>query len=296
MEDHLGKNVVREHRASIALSNELPSDSPETKRKKRRCSMRQRRVDALLSTACGLVAAFGLYFACEQLLRVILCPVTSDETSDAVDEFGTPRPRPNSNETSDAVLGEFCDCTSGCPLQIIGLVPVGLAAVVPLVPALQFLWTHFTQVWPYLRYSMGDVLFQEAKKTSAHADLAESLGFMGKVKTEVEYLYDLLRTEQYHDKTLACRRPLRLCVMIDDLDRCPKEAIVKVLESVILLMVNAPITCWLGIDSRVVVASIEDHFGVRNGTHPLPCYACFLAYTSLIIIPALHQLGQLAPL
>ena len=53
--------------------------------------------------------------------------------------------------------------------------------------------------------------------------------------------------------------------MIDDLDRCPKDAIVKVLEAVILLLVNAPITCWLAIDSRVVVAAIEDYFGVRRG-------------------------------
>jgi hypothetical protein len=52
--------------------------------------------------------------------------------------------------------------------------------------------------------------------------------------------------------------------MIDDLDRCPKESIVKVLEAVILLLVNAPITCWLAIDSRVVVAAIEDYFGVRR--------------------------------
>ena len=32
VEDQLGKEMVRKHRASIALSNELPSDSPETKR------------------------------------------------------------------------------------------------------------------------------------------------------------------------------------------------------------------------------------------------------------------------
>jgi hypothetical protein len=29
------------------------------------------------------------------------------------------------------------------------------------------------------------------------------------------------------------------------------------------LLVDAPITCWLAIDSRLVVASIEDHFGDR---------------------------------
>ena len=256
VEEYLGKEAVREHRASIALSNELPSDSPETKRQKRRCSMRQRRVAASLSTACGCVAAVGLYFAFEQLLRMFLCP------SDAVD-----------------AVAEFCNCTSGgldaseatggclpplladAPLQLLGLLPAGFVA---LAPGVRFLYEHFTRVRPYLRRSRGDVLFEEAKTSSGRADMTENLGFMGKVKTEVEYLYDLLRTEQYHDKKLGCRRPLRLCVMIDDLDRCPKDAIVKVLEAVILLLVDAPITCWLAIDSRVVVAAIEDYFGVRR--------------------------------
>ena len=255
MEEHVGKEAVREHRASIALSGELPSDSPETKQQKRRCSMRQRRVAASLSTACGLVTAVGLYFAFEQLLQLFLCrPVASDAVE---------------------AVANFCNCTSsgglegGClpplladaPLQIIGgLLPAGFAAI---APGARFLYEHFKRVRPYLLRSQGDVLFEEAKKSSGRADMTEGLGFMGKVKTEVEYLYDMLRTEPYHDKELGCRRPLRLCVMIDDLDRCPKEAIVKVLEAVILLLVDAPITCWLAIDSRVVVASIEDHFGVR---------------------------------
>ena len=124
---------------------------------------------------------------------------------------------------------------------------------------------HIKRVRPYLSRSQGDLLFEEAKQSSGRADMTESLGFMGRVKTEVHYLYDLLRTEKFHDKELGCERPLRLCVMIDDLDRCPKDAIVKVLEAVILLLVDAPITCWLAIDSRVVVAAIEDYFGVRRG-------------------------------
>ena len=251
MEEHLGPETVREHRASIELSGELASDSPATKSRKRRCAMRQRRVDASLATACGLVIATGLYFAFEQLLRVFLCPATSDDVDAA---------------------GAFCNCTSanasaagGClpplladaPLQMIGLLPAGLAA---LAPAVRFLYEHFTRVRPYLRHSRGEMLFQEAKVSSGRADMTESLGFMGKVRMEVEYLYDLLRTEQYHDKNLGCQRRLRLCVMIDDLDRCPKDAIVKVLEATILLLVNAPITCWLAIDSRVVVSAIEDQY------------------------------------
>ena len=276
MEEHLGKETVREHRASIELSGELPSDSAETKQRKRWCVMRQRRVTALLSLACSLAAAIGLYFALEQLLQAILCPGASD---------------------SAMAVASFCNCTSSktagvCPLQTIGsLLLAGLTALGPFVATLKFLIQYFTRVWPYLRRSQGDKLFEEARQSSGNVDLTESLGFMGKVQTEVQYLYDLLRTEKYHDQELGCMRPLRLCVMIDDLDRCPKEAIVKVLEAVILLLVDAPITCWLAIDSRVVVAAIEDYFGVRRGLRYEP-HLC-LHHPPHIIIPSNAQLPPL---
>ncbi len=80
---------------------------------------------------------------------------------------------------------------------------------------------------------------------------------MGEVKTEIEYLFDLLTTETYLDEEIGCNRSLRLCVFIDDLDRCPKEAVVSVLEAVILLLVDGPISVWMAIDSRIVVQCIE---------------------------------------
>ena len=257
VEENFGKEAVRVHRASIALSGELPSDSAEIKQQKRRCAMRQRRVDAALSTACGLVAAIGLYFAFEQLLRVFMCPAATDAIN-AVFEFCNCTA--GGLDASEAAGGCLPPLLADAPLQLLGLLPAGFAA---LGPGLRYLYVHIKRVRPYLSRSQGDLLFEEAKQSSGRADMTASLGFMGKVKTEVQYLYDLLRTEKFHDKELGCERPLRLCVMIDDLDRCPKDAIVKVLEAVILLLVNAPITCWLAIDSRVVVAAIEDYFGVR---------------------------------
>ena len=80
---------------------------------------------------------------------------------------------------------------------------------------------------------------------------------MGVVKTEIEYLFDLLKTETYLDEGIGCNRSLRLCVFIDDLDRCPPELVVKVLEAVILLLVDGPISVWIAIDGRIVVQCIE---------------------------------------
>lgn len=87
------------------------------------------------------------------------------------------------------------------------------------------------------------------------------LDAVNKVRTEIEILYNFLRTTHLVDKEKGTRRLMRLLVFIDDLDRCPKHVVVSVLEAVILLLVEAPITCWLAIDSRVVATSIEDHYG-----------------------------------
>eukprot|EP00984_Skeletonema_dohrnii_P014031 scaffold5864_cov93-Skeletonema_dohrnii-CCMP3373.AAC.9 len=83
------------------------------------------------------------------------------------------------------------------------------------------------------------------------------LAKVGVVKTEIDYLFDLLKTETYLDKETGCNRSIRLCVFIDDLDRCPPELVVSVLEAVILLLVDGPISVWMAIDSRIVVQCIE---------------------------------------
>ncbi len=49
-------------------------------------------------------------------------------------------------------------------------------------------------------------------------------------------------------------------ILANDLDRCSSETIMDVLKVVILFLVDAPVTCWLAIDSRLVVVSIEKSF------------------------------------
>lgn len=84
---------------------------------------------------------------------------------------------------------------------------------------------------------------------------------MHKVSDEIHFLYDFLRQAHLVDREKGVRRLMRLLIFIDDLDRCPKDVVVKVLEAIILLLAEAPITCWLAIDSRVVATSIEDAYG-----------------------------------
>ena len=93
------------------------------------------------------------------------------------------------------------------------------------------------------------------------ADFSQKTGFMGDVKKEVEYLFDFLRMTYYSDKAMKKRRPIHLALYIDDLDRCEQSTVMDVLQASILLLVDAPITCWMAVDTRRVVTSINDHFG-----------------------------------
>ena len=45
--------------------------------------------------------------------------------------------------------------------------------------------------------------------------------------------------------------------MVDDLDRCPPDKAVEVLQSLVLLTENTPFVIFLAIDPRIVVTAIE---------------------------------------
>ena len=114
------------------------------------------------------------------------------------------------------------------------------------------------KILPYIREPMGKKIFKNATVVSSkRKGFSAEKGFMGDVKREVEYLFDLLTNVKFKDKEIGCNRSLRLCVFVDDLDRCPEHIVVKVLDAVILLLVDGPITCWMAIDSRIVVECIK---------------------------------------
>ena len=100
--------------------------------------------------------------------------------------------------------------------------------------------------------SHGDVLFKQA------AQVKDQLGFLAKVKQELQELFDYLRV--FNDNIV-------IVPIIDDLDRCIKDGRnVRVLEAVqlILAVPGAPVLSFLAVDSRIVVASIEDHYTIMG--------------------------------
>ena len=96
--------------------------------------------------------------------------------------------------------------------------------------------------------SRGDELFEEA------STIRDQLGFLAKVKDELQLLFDFLH--EFDNRIV-------IVPIIDDLDRCITDGRnVKVLEAMQLLLSvpGAPIISFLAVDSRIVVASIEEHY------------------------------------
>eukprot|EP00984_Skeletonema_dohrnii_P027349 scaffold16874_cov123-Skeletonema_dohrnii-CCMP3373.AAC.1 len=251
VEAEFGKEVVRYHRAGIALAEENAYDeshrtlSPHQKARNRKRALLMFRARSFLYLVLFLIVLTVLL-----TLTMINCKSTNRTC------LGIEKVVNVTSNTTDIIGAEESDITEG------GVITAIIATVAAFCPLLANVITYCKKVLPYIRQTRGDFILEKASGSTKRKDFKEELGFMGEVKTEVEYLFDLLTTETYLDKEIGCSRSLRLCVFIDDLDRCPKESVVSVLEAVILLLVDGPISVWMAIDGRIVVQCIES---VKHG-------------------------------
>ena len=94
--------------------------------------------------------------------------------------------------------------------------------------------------------SIGNQTMKSAK------NIEDKVGFMADVRSELEILCDFMKFKENH----------KFVVFIDDLDRCPNQKIIKILDAVMLLLSNKdfPFLTFLAIDPRVIISSIESSF------------------------------------
>ena len=131
---------------------------------------------------------------------------------------------------------------------VIAVITGLVGAVAAIVPSFKIAFASNTES----TVSQGDSIFKEASKVK------DKLGFLAKVKEELQELFNYLRDFEEEVGTKIVLVPI-----IDDLDRCITDGRnVKVLEAMqlILSVPGAPILSFLAVDSRIVVASIEDHY------------------------------------
>ena len=231
MEHQLGEDVVRRHRIDIATSGEDADDPADVKLRKRKSAIARRWQRWFHQTVLGLIGAVLVLFITQWLLTVGLCPAGIDAAEG---------------------VESYCACSYyelHCVVALITTKPEAILSLLPslsvaLLPVILQIQEYVTLVRPFLSESQGDTIFKKAQESEERPSMQQELGFMGEVKTELQHLYSLLQRE-FMDPQYGCTRKYRLAVLIDDLDRCPKDVVVKVLEAVILLLCDAPITSIL---------------------------------------------------
>lgn len=125
----------------------------------------------------------------------------------------------------------------------------GVATSVLAIPAFQLTYRSSMES----SVSRGDVIFRQTKKR-----VKDRLGFSAEVRAELKIFFDYLREFGEDDRN---NLELIIVPIVEDLDLCISEGRnLNVLEAIQMLLSvpEAPILSLLVVDSRIVVASIEN--------------------------------------
>jgi len=142
------------------------------------------------------------------------------------------------------IIAEFRASVASSIETALAVITGLLATVATIVPSFKLVFASNKES----NVSRGEVIFKEA------STIRDQIGFLAKVKEELQLLFNFLHE---FDSRIV------IVPIIDDLDRCITDGRnVKVLEAMqlILSVPGAPIISFLAVDSRIVVASIEEHY------------------------------------
>jgi serine/threonine protein kinase len=107
----------------------------------------------------------------------------------------------------------------------------------------------------------------------ASAEYHRHLGIVNLIRNDFQKLSDLLveaESEDAPSRSLAADhsdlpRIDRIILYVDDLDRCPESRVVQVLQAVHLLLAFPLFVVVVGVDSRWLLLSLEDHYAALRG-------------------------------
>jgi len=224
VEEEFGTFTVRSHRASIALSDEKSCDSPRIRSNKRDTALFQYKMKLVIFSILALIGVGGGIY-------IILA--------------------------LDPQIPGCKEKCNGTAINIGGIFAITLSSL----PFLTQLPKFFSTILPQLRSSCAEILKKQALSGvgADRQNFTADKGFMGIVKKEVEYLYDFIQTVPKVDVTQNSIQDTRICMFVDDLDRCDAKTVVDVLQAVQLLM-DKCVTCWIALDTRIVTSSINEVF------------------------------------
>ena len=136
-------------------------------------------------------------------------------------------------------------------IKLLDFTEYQIGVITTMFSAISYVWWTGNTIFQFAEVDRGDFIFSQA------TTVKDTIGFMASVRKELSELFNFINND-FKDATGT---QLRLVLFIDDLDRCLGGRNVKMLEAIQLLLnvPRAPVFIFLAIDSRVVVASIEQH-------------------------------------
>ena len=108
------------------------------------------------------------------------------------------------------------------------------------------------------------------RQRSQSTDYTKHLGVISRARDDFEQLSILLEKEKHNrvEQTALLPRIDRIILYIDDLDRCPEDKVVDVLQAVHLLLAFPLFIVVVGVDSRWLLHSLREHLKVFQNESP----------------------------
>lgn len=108
--------------------------------------------------------------------------------------------------------------------------------------------------------SAGRRLYQFLQESSARAKYRKSLGIITQIRRDLKKLCELIDAARSDEEETGLPRVDRIVLYIDDLDRCPSERVVEVLQAVHLLLAWELFIVVVGVDSRWLLNSLQEEY------------------------------------
>ena len=139
-----------------------------------------------------------------------------------------------------------------------------LGAVVPAVGAVvASFWIVATQARQVLRPVSERILAYIRRP-----DYRAQMGYQNKVLGDVQFVRSRLCGDRPEPRVFDPDEP-RVFVFIDDLDRCPTDTIMEILQAINLILGESDFYVFLGIDTEMIYRAIIDAYSTADGDAPL---------------------------
>ena len=117
--------------------------------------------------------------------------------------------------------------------------------------------------------STSKIIAEFIEDRAAASDYRRHLGLLALIRRDFEKLRDLFKEQRKEElggkETADSNRINRIILYIDDLDRCPPERVVQVLQAIHLLLAFPLFVVVVGVDARWVTRSLQESYEWLRG-------------------------------